>query len=236
MCSQDIWCNLTEKQLIKRLREFSSGMLTCPACSGRGGTGQFVGGVGTRWHPPCNKEIKCGRCKGRGHLVPSEDMNISMIAAMSKNRIIGKDNELPWSIPGDMKYFRDMTKGCTVIMGRKTFESIGRILPKRFNIIISKTLKTLDCESKDAIIVNSLEAALKACEPSDKIMIIGGGEVYKKALPYAKCVYLTIIDMEIDGDTTFPELDEQQWEKVISIPGKREDGDPPFSFNTYERY
>lgn len=211
-------------------------MIQCRACGGRGGTGQFVGGIGTRWYPPKNREIECGRCNGRGYIIPREDMDISMIAAMSLNRIIGRDNSLPWSLPGDMKFFRQQTKDSVVIMGRKTYESIGRILPKRFNIIISKTIKSLDCDPKDAIIVNSLEAALSACKPSDKIMIIGGGEIYRSALVHAKRVYLTIVEIEIDGDTTFPELDEKQWKKVVSVAGEGRDEDPSFSFNTYERY
>lgn len=221
--------NVTQEQIDKATAQ----MVKCTVCDGIGGTGIMVGGVSSNCNPPNNHELPCKRCEGKGYIVPRDELNVSMIAAMSLNRVIGKDNELPWHIPEDMKFFRTMTRGSTVIMGRKTFESIGRTLPNRFNIIISKTLKELDCSVKDAIIVNSLEAALCACKPTDKIMVIGGGEIYRQALPYASTVHLTIVDLEIDGDTYFPELDTQEWKNTkCEVVDSRE---PSFSFTTFER-
>lgn len=208
--------------------------ISCSFCSSTGRSGIMVGGVISILCPGFgNRELVCKKCAGRGYIIPLKELDISMIAAMSLNRVIGRDNALPWYIPEDMKFFRKMTQGHTVIMGRKTFESIGKILPNRFNIIISRTLKKLDCNPKDVIVVDSLEAALCKCKPTDKIMIIGGGEIYRQALPYANHVYLTIIDIEVDGDTTFPELNMAEWKNTSAEI--MDDHDPSFSFNAYER-
>jgi len=155
-------------------------------------------------------------------------MKISMIAAMSKNRVIGSDNKLPWHIPEDFKHFKKNTLKKPVIMGRKTYESIGRLLPNRANIIITRKL---DYYINGAIVVNSIEKALEYCESMDEAMIIGGGEIYKEALPLATKIYLTVIDDEFDGDTFFPELD-NTWEKTST---DQREGDPSFSFNVFER-
>jgi dihydrofolate reductase len=155
-------------------------------------------------------------------------MKVSMIAAMSKNRVIGVDNKLPWHIPEDFKYFKKKTVKKSVIMGRKTHESIGRLLPNRANIIVTRKP---DYYVNGAIIVNSIEKALEYCMHSDEAMIIGGGEIYEQALPHASKIYLTIVDTEVEGDTFFPELNDE-WELTSK---EQREGDPSFSFNILER-
>jgi len=127
---------------------------------------------------------------------------ISLIAAMAKNRIIGKENKMPWHLPADLAHFKAVTLGKPVIMGRKTYESIGRALPGRKNIIISRdrTYKAEGCES-----ASSLEEALALVDNVEEIMIIGGGHLYSQTIPLADKLYLTFIDLDIDGDTQFPE-------------------------------
>lgn len=132
-------------------------------------------------------------------------MKISMIAAMAKNRIIGKDKQMPWHLPADLKHFKAITLGKPVIMGRKTYESIGKALPGRKNIVITNSLTyTLP----DAIVVNSCEAALSvASNNTDEVMIIGGGAIYEAFLPNADQLFLTFIDLTTNGDTQFPDYE-----------------------------
>lgn len=132
-------------------------------------------------------------------------MKISMIAAMAKNRIIGKDKQMPWHMPADLKHFKAITLGKPVIMGRKTYESIGKALPGRVNIVITNSQTyTLP----DAIVVNSCESALHAAGKNvDEAMIIGGGAIYEAFLPIADQLFLTFIDLSTDGDTQFPDYE-----------------------------
>jgi len=132
-------------------------------------------------------------------------MMISMIAAMAKNRVIGKDNQMPWHLPADFSWFKRCTMGKPIIMGRKTFESIGRPLPGRQNIIISR--QQLSIEGVD--VVSSIEKALSvAANNHQEVMIIGGGSLYSSCLPMANKLYITQIDEEIEGDTYFPYIDD----------------------------
>jgi len=153
-------------------------------------------------------------------------MIISLIAAMDKNRVIGKNNSLPWNLPADMKYFRDKTKGKPVIMGRKTHESIGKPLPKRTNIIITRdqNYKTEGC-----IIVHSTDEALKAVGNPEEIMVIGGSQIYKEFLPKANRMYLTFIDAEFEGDTYFPEYNIEEW-KETSYEEHERDAENPYDY------
>ena len=130
-------------------------------------------------------------------------MIISIIAAMAENRVIGRGNEMPWEIPSELKRFKEITMGHPVIMGRKTFESIGRPLPGRKNVIITRQQ---DYSAAESIIVPDLQAALAACEGSDEVFICGGDTVYRDAMTIADRIYLTIIDEEFDGDSFFPEI------------------------------
>ncbi len=141
---------------------------------------------------------------------------ISVIAAMSENRVIGKDNKLPWYIPEDLAWFKEKTRGKPVIMGRKTHESIGKKLPGRLNIVISRD-KDYVSSCKYVYIHNSLEDAIKKYEGLDELMIIGGSELYKVAIPLADRMYLTRIGASFEGDTFFPEYDESEWEEKEHI-------------------
>jgi len=141
-------------------------------------------------------------------------MKISIIAAMADNRVIGINNQLPWNLPADMKWFRQQTMGKPVLMGRKTYDSIGRPLPKRRNIVISRdeSLKIEGCE-----VVNSADAAFQLCTDEKEVMIIGGASFYEQTLPQADRLYLSLIHSEIKGDAWFPMIDFNQWQEVERI-------------------
>ncbi|MDH2997943.1 dihydrofolate reductase [Pasteurellaceae bacterium LFhippo2] len=136
-------------------------------------------------------------------------MTISLIVARTLNHVIGKDNQMPWHLPVDLAWFRANTVGKPVIMGRKTYESIGRLLPKRPNIILSRS----GFEVEGAYSAKSLEQAVelaKSFANVDEIMVIGGGELFKQAIPMASKLYLTEIQANLEGDTFF-EIDESEW-------------------------
>ncbi|MDN3549030.1 dihydrofolate reductase [Mucilaginibacter aquaedulcis] len=159
-------------------------------------------------------------------------MTVSIIVAIAKNNAIGKNNKLLWHLPKDLKHFKDVTTGHTVIMGRKTYDSVGKPLPKRRNIIITRQAISIEgCE-----VVSSVEAALALCANEEEVFIVGGAEIYKQALPLTDRIYLTIIDHDFDGDTFFPELNDQDWKET-----EREDFEPDeknkytYSFITLQR-
>lgn len=140
----------------------------------------------------------------------SKHINISLIVAYTLNKVIGYKNSMPWHLPIDLSWFRQNTLGKPVIMGRKTYESIGRLLPKRTNIILSRS----EIQIEGAYTAKSLEQAVKLAADltnHNEVMIIGGGELYKNALPFANRIYLTEIQAEIEGDTFF-EVDLSQWQ------------------------
>ena len=159
---------------------------------------------------------------------------ISHIVAAAKNGTIGADGGLPWDIPEDMKFFRDTTKGKALIMGRKTFESVGHPLPKRLNVVVTRQP---DYIAKGAIVVPSIEEAIEVCkkhidEYGEEIFIIGGGEIYKQSMNLVDRIYLTRIHQDVIGDTKYPEVDEDLFELVNSL----ERSEPvAFTFLTYER-
>lgn len=154
-------------------------------------------------------------------------MIISMIAAMSKNRVIGNGLEIPWKIKGEQKRFKELTTGQTIIMGRKTYGSIGRPLPNRKTIVISKSAKEITgCE-----VYSSLDEALIMVNV-DELFIVGGGTIYKQALPYTDRVYLTIIDKEYNGDVFFPKFEE---DFVLEYLPELINGDPSYTYYTYIR-
>ena len=134
-------------------------------------------------------------------------MTLSLIVATSLNSVIGKENQLPWHLPADLAWFRQNTTGKPVIMGRKTFESIGRPLPKRTNIVLSRQ----PFEYEGVVWKNSLESAVGFAKDFEEIMLIGGGELFKQYLPTVDKLYLTQIQAEIEGDTFFPELNWDEW-------------------------
>jgi dihydrofolate reductase len=133
---------------------------------------------------------------------------ISLIAAMSKNRVIGINNTLPWHLPADLQHFKQLTLGHPIIMGRKTFESIGHALPGRTNLIISRSKYPAPA---NCTVVNSIEAAIDFCKVLDELFFIGGAQIYEQAIQLADCLYLTEIDTEITGDAHFPEIDSAHW-------------------------
>lgn len=138
---------------------------------------------------------------------------ISIIVAVAENNVIGANNQLIWHISEDLKRFKALTTGHHIIMGRKTFESIGRPLPKRTNIIVSRN-KNFAAEG--CIVVASLEEALTVSASDSEVFIIGGGELYRQTLPLAHKLYLTRVHKSFDGDTFFPEISEADWKEVFS--------------------
>ena len=136
-------------------------------------------------------------------------MNISMIVAMSKNRVICKDNVMPWHLSDDLKNFKKITMGKTIIMGRRTYDSIGKALPGRKNVILSRNLK-----DKDILVFDNLENALVNVGNEEEIFIIGGQDIYSQTINKANKLYLTTINDEIEGDKFFPHFDNSNWDIV----------------------
>lgn len=137
-------------------------------------------------------------------------MRISLIVAMGENRVIGADNRMPWHLPADLKRFRQITMGKPMLMGRKTYESIGRPLPGRKNIILTSNP---DYHAPGCVVVHSLEQAFQAAD-AEELMVIGGSALYRECLPVAERLYLTQIHREFAGDTFFPEFDRAAWREV----------------------
>ncbi|MVG14671.1 type 3 dihydrofolate reductase [Aeromonas jandaei] len=162
-------------------------------------------------------------------------MKISMIAAMAHDRVIGKDNQMPWHMPADLAHFKRVTLGKPVLMGRKTFESIGRPLPGRRNLVISRNP---GYQADGIEVVGSVEAALALLADNEvaEVMVIGGGHLYAELLPKADCLYLTRIDLEVEGDTRFPAFADEQWQCVEREAHQADEKNPhPYSFETWLR-
>lgn len=142
---------------------------------------------------------------------------ISLIVAMDQNRVIGKDNQLPWHLPADLHYFKQVTMGKPIVMGRKTFESIGRVLPGRENIIVTRNREYVNA---DCTILHSIyEVKQFADESEQEVFIIGGAEIFKEVLAVADRLYLTEIEARFAGDTYFPLIDTTEWRQVSVTPG-----------------
>lgn len=160
---------------------------------------------------------------------------VSAIAAMAENRVIGFENELPWYLPADLQHFKSITSGHPILMGRKTFESIGRPLPNRTNIVLTRDKKY---KADGCIVVTSIsEAVTKAEEINSKeIFIIGGAEVYNQLLPSIERLYLTIVHADCEGDTFFPELDLAEWREVNREAfDEDDDNEFPYTFLQLDR-
>ncbi|MFT6916239.1 MAG: dihydrofolate reductase [Motiliproteus sp.] len=144
-------------------------------------------------------------------------MRLALMVAQAENRVIGINNTLPWYLPEDLKYFKAVTLGKVIIMGRKTYESIGRPLPGRTNIVVSRDR---DYSLEGVTLVHSLPQALEEARRVSELkgateaLVIGGAELYAQALPYARRLYLTQVHHSVEGDTFFPELDNAQWQQV----------------------
>ena len=167
-------------------------------------------------------------------------MKLALICAMAKNRTIGRNNSLPWHLPEDLKYFKHTTMGSTIIMGRKTWESIGRALPGRTNIVITSNA---DYKAEGAKVVGSLQAALELVESisiidgSDEAFVIGGAGLYKEALPYAQRFHLTRVHADVKGDTFLPEFNEAEWSEVSREEFKKSETNPyDYSICVLERF
>jgi dihydrofolate reductase len=159
-------------------------------------------------------------------------MIVSIVVAIAQNHAIGKNNQLLWHLPKDLKHFKEITSGHTIIMGRKTFDSVGKPLPNRRNIIITRQNITIDgCE-----VVNSLPDALKLAERVDEVFIVGGAEIYKQAMPLTDRIYLTIVHENFDGDTYFPEIKEDTWQETERSDHQADEKHAfAYSFITLER-
>jgi len=161
-------------------------------------------------------------------------VRLALIAAVARNGVIGRDGELPWRIPTDLQFFKATTMGKPMIMGRRTFESIGKALPGRTNIVVTRNP---NFTADDVEVAADLEQALAiaAGQGADEVMVIGGGEIYAVALPRADRLYLTEVHADAEGDVHFPDLDRTQWREV-SRDDHEADGDAPaFSFVFLER-
>ena len=158
---------------------------------------------------------------------------ICLIAALAANRVIGKNNALPWHLPADLKRFKALTMGQPVVMGRKTHESIGRPLPGRRNLVITRNR---DYSAPGCEVVHSLDAAIAACRGAQEIFIIGGAELFRESLPRAHCLEFTEIRAEIEGDVTFPEFSISEWHETGREIHTDEAGIPfRYDFARYER-
>ena len=162
-------------------------------------------------------------------------MIISAIAAMDRNRVIGKDNQIPWYLPADLKFFKRTTLHHHVLMGRKNYQSIGKPLPKRTNVVITRNPYFI---SSGCIVVHSIEEALEVAHHNqeEEVFIIGGGEIYAQAMPFTQRMYLSEIDAEFDGDVFFPEFDMSEWDitsEEYHAPDNK--NKYPFTVRIYER-
>lgn len=151
---------------------------------------------------------------------------ISLIVARARNGVIGRDGKLPWRMKSDLAWFKQVTTGKPVVMGRKTYESLGKPLPNRTNIVITRQG---DLEIEGALVVHGLERALRIAEidaqktGQNEVFVIGGGEIYAEALPRAHRIYRTTVEAEIEGDASFPEIEEEEW--TVRVSAKIEKGD-----------
>lgn len=160
-------------------------------------------------------------------------MTVSLIVAKSTNNVIGKDNALPWSIPADLKYFKEVTLGKTVIMGRKTLESIGRALPGRTNVVLSRTG---DVNIEGVIVRNSLEEAISAYGSDGEVIIIGGSQIYAQAIDLVDRMYITHVDACVEGDAYFPEVDLSLFDRTSEVSNDvSPDNIYPYRFTVFDR-
>lgn len=150
--------------------------------------------------------------------------HLSMIVAMAHNRIIGADNDMPWHLPADLQHFRRTTMGKPVVMGRKTYESIGKALPGRHNIVITTNT---DYTLADASVVYSVDEALSLCAQEDEVMIIGGGSIYALLIEHTDTLHLTFIDKDVAGDTQFPDWTAYgEWQEISREAHQSDDKNP----------
>ena len=185
---------------------------------------------------------RCGAYRGtRGSGIlagMTKSLPLSLIAALGENRVIGVDNSMPWHLPGDFKYFKATTLGKPIIMGRKTWDSLGRPLPGRLNIVVSRQAGLV---LEGAEVYPSLEAAVLRAEAwakeqgVDELMLIGGAQLYAQGLAQADRLYLTRVALSPEGDAWFPEFDVGQWKLVSNIENPAEGDKPAYNFEVWEK-
>lgn len=160
-------------------------------------------------------------------------MKISIITAMDTNRVIGNKNALPWHLPRELQYVKEVTMGHAIIMGRKNYESIGKALPGRRNIIVTRNTAY---QAENCEVYHSVEEVLETCKQEEEIFIFGGEEIYKLFLPYVEKMYITKINHAFEGDTFFPLIEEEEWEEKSKEDGITDEKNPyEYAFYTYER-
>ena len=157
---------------------------------------------------------------------------LSIIVAKAKNNVIGKDNKLLWHIPEDLKRFKSLTTGHTIIMGRKTFDSIGRVLPNRKHVVLTHNLD-FKVHDENVEIVHSIDEIKKYIESDEENFVIGGAMIYNLLMPYVTKMYITEIDKNFEGDSVFPPVNHEKWKEVKRVESK--DDNLEYSFVDYER-
>jgi dihydrofolate reductase len=158
---------------------------------------------------------------------------ISLIVAMSLNRVIGRDNAVPWRLPAELKLFKSLTMGHHIVMGRRTWESINRLLPGRTTVIVTRNP---DYRVAGALVAHSLQQAIELCGNDPEIFVIGGADIFRDALPLATRIYLSVVETEIEGDTYMPEWDPSEWRETTRKTYKADEKNPlDFVFTVYER-
>ena len=158
---------------------------------------------------------------------------ISLIVAMAKNRVIGASGAIPWHLPEDLRRFKRLTMGHHLVMGRRTFESIGRLLPGRTSVIVTRQPRF---SVPGAIVAHSFEEAIRACGDDEEIFVIGGAELFRSALPLADRIHLTVVDAEPAGDTFMPEFDPKDWREVSAETFSRDERHPyGYRYSVLER-
>jgi dihydrofolate reductase len=160
-------------------------------------------------------------------------MRLSLIVAVSENNVIGRDGDLPWHLSADLKRFKRLTRGHHIVMGRKTFESIGRMLPGRITVVVTRNA---EYQAPGAIVAGSLDDALRRISGDSDVFIVGGAELYRNTLDQAARIYLTAVHADVDGDTCFPEVDWSRWSLLEDVRFAADDkNDHDYSFRVYDR-
>ena len=160
-------------------------------------------------------------------------MKLAIIVATDEKGLIGRDNDLPWKLSADLQYFRKVTMGKPLIMGRTTHESIGRALPGRKNIVVTKNLTY---QAEGCCVVHSVAGALEACDEVEEVMVMGGASLYEQLLPQADRLYLTQVHASLEGDTWFPDWQQSEWQELSREDHLADDkNDYPYSFIVFER-
>ncbi len=150
---------------------------------------------------------------------------LSIIVAIANNNVIGKDNKLIWHLPEDLKRFKKLTTGHTIIMGRKTFESLGRVLPNRKHVVLCNDM-ALNIDDENVEVLPDIRLLDKYINSEEENFVIGGATIYKLLMPYAKKMYITKINQDFEGDVYFPEIKDEEWQEISKEPGLKDESNP----------